>query len=37
MKAWKDVAEKERAMLNEITFAELLDRAKQEDGQMYYI
>ncbi|HUT92559.1 MAG TPA: Rrf2 family transcriptional regulator [Thermoguttaceae bacterium] len=37
MKAWKDVAAKEREMLSEITFAELLDRAKQEDGQMYYI
>lgn len=37
MKAWKDVATKERQMLNAITFAELLDRARQQDGQMYYI
>ena len=37
MKAWKQVDAKEREMLNEITFAELLDRAKQEEGQMYYI
>jgi Rrf2 family protein len=37
MKAWQDVAAKEREMLNGITFAELLSRAKQEDEQMYYI
>ena len=37
MKAWRDVAAKEREMLNGISFAELLDRARQEDGQMYYI
>jgi Rrf2 family protein len=37
MKAWQDVAAKEREMLNGISFAELLDRARQEDGQMYYI
>ena len=37
MKAWQDVAAKEREMLNGITFADLLSRAKQEDGQMYYI
>jgi DNA-binding IscR family transcriptional regulator len=37
MKAWQDVAAKEREMLEGISFAELLDRAKQEDGQMYYI
>lgn len=37
MKAWQDVRAVERDMLNAITFAELLDRARQEDGQMYYI
>ena len=37
MKAWHAVAAKEREMLNDISFADLLDRARQEDGQMYYI
>ena len=37
MRAWKDVNAKEREMLGGISFAELLERAKQEDGQMYYI
>ena len=37
MKAWQDVAAVERRMLNDITFAELLDRAREEDEQMYYI
>ncbi|MFH1923048.1 MAG: Rrf2 family transcriptional regulator [Planctomycetota bacterium] len=37
MKAWQDVRSVERDMLNAITFAELLDRARQQDGQMYYI
>ncbi len=37
MRAWKEVNNKEREMLGGITFAELLERAKQEDGQMYYI
>ena len=37
MKAWQGVAAKEREMLNGISFADLLDRAKQEDGQMYHI
>jgi Rrf2 family protein len=36
-KAWQDVAAVEQKMLNDITFAELLDRAKAEDEQMYYI
>ncbi len=37
IKAWQDVAAVERRMLNEITFAVLLDRAREEDEQMYYI
>jgi Rrf2 family protein len=37
MRAWGDVAARKREMLHAITFAELLDQAKQEDGQMYYI
>jgi len=37
VKAWQDVTAVERQMLNAISFAELLDRAKQQDGQMYYI
>jgi len=36
-KAWEEVNQAERDMLNRITFAELLDRARQEDEQMYYI
>ena len=37
MKAWHDVTSVERNMLNEITFAELLDRAREQDEQMYNI
>ena len=37
MKAWKDVTTVERDMLRQISFAELLDRAREQDGQMYYI
>jgi Rrf2 family protein len=37
MKAWQDVATVEREMLNKITFAELLDQAREQDEQMYYI
>lgn len=37
MKAWHDVATVERQMLNRITFAELLERAREQDEQMYYI
>lgn len=37
MQAWKDVTKVERDMLRQITFAELLDRAREQDEQMYYI
>jgi len=37
MKAWNDVNQKEREMLKGISFAELLERARAEDEQMYYI
>ncbi len=37
MNAWQHVAAKRREMLQGITFAELLDRAKEEDCNMYYI
>lgn len=37
MKAWKDVTQVERDMLNRITFADLLNRAREQDEQMYYI
>ena len=37
MKAWQDVAAKRQGMLQGITFAELLNRAKKEDCEMYYI
>jgi Rrf2 family protein len=37
MRAWKDVSNVEREMLNGISFAQLLERAREEDEQMYYI
>lgn len=37
MKAWKNVTQVERDMLSHITFAELLERAREQDEQMYYI
>jgi len=37
MKAWQDVNHMEREMLKGITFADLLERAREEDEQMYYI
>jgi len=37
MQAWKGIAAVEQKMLREITFAELLERAKSQDEQMYYI
>ncbi len=35
--AWQGIAEMERKLLGDISFAELLDRAREQDGQMYYI
>ena len=35
--AWQTVTAKEKEMLADITFAELLERTRQRDGQMYYI
>ena len=35
--AWKEVEAAERAMLNRITLAELLDRTRGHDKQMYHI
>lgn len=37
LKAWRDVDAVERRMLGEITFAELLEQAREQDEQMYYI
>lgn len=37
MHAWRDVEAAERAMLNKITFAELLEQARGHDERMYYI
>ena len=37
MQAWKEVAAVERKMLDEITLADLLERAKEQDEQMYHI
>lgn len=37
VQAWKDVDGVERKMLRDISFAELLERAKDQDEQMYYI
>ena len=35
--AWKEVETAERAMLNKITLAELLERTRGHDEQMYHI
>jgi Rrf2 family protein len=35
--AWKDVAAVQRKMLDEITLADLLEQAKEQDEQMYHI
>ena len=37
MQAWKDVDTVQKDMLNKITFAELLERARGHDDRMYYI
>jgi Rrf2 family protein len=37
MQAWRDVDGVERKMLKAISFAELLERARDQDEQMYYI
>lgn len=35
--AWQEVAETERRLLGNISFAQLLERAREQDEQMYYI
>ena len=37
LKTWKDVAAVERQMLQNISLAELLERVKEQDEQMYHI
>ena len=37
MQAWKEVSEMQRKMLEGITLADLLERAKAQDEQMYHI
>ena len=37
MEAWKEVAAVQRKMLDGITLADLLERAKGQDEQMYHI
>jgi Rrf2 family protein len=37
MKTWKEIAATERQMLQSISLAELLERAKEQDEQMYHI
>jgi len=37
LKTWQDVAAVERQMLQNISLAELLERAKEQDEQMYHI
>ena len=37
LQAWQEVEDVEREMLNKITMADLLKRAKDGDGKMYYI
>lgn len=36
-RAWADVEAAERAMLDKLTLAELLERARGQDDRMYYI
>ncbi len=37
MQAWQDVSSVQRQMLGDISLAKLLERAKEQDEQMYYI
>jgi Rrf2 family protein len=37
MQAWRSVDGIQRKMLKEISFAQLLERAREQDEQMYYI
>jgi DNA-binding IscR family transcriptional regulator len=37
LSAWQEVAAKEREMLQNINLAELLERVKEQDEQMYHI
>lgn len=37
VRAWHDVDNEQRRMLKEITFAELLEQARDQDERMYYI
>ena len=37
MRVWNDIGAAQRKMLNEITLADLLERAKEQDEQMYHI
>lgn len=37
METWDEVRAKQRALLREVTFASLLERARAHDEQMYYI
>ena len=37
MQAWQNVTTVEREMLRSVSFADLLERTRQQDGQMYYI
>ena len=37
MQAWKDVNDVQRKMLDAITLADLLERSKSQDEQMYHI
>jgi Rrf2 family protein len=37
MQAWREVGNAEREMLNRITLADLLERAKGQEDQMYFI
>ena len=37
MKTWQEVAAMERQMLQNISLAELIERAKEQDEQMYHI
>jgi DNA-binding IscR family transcriptional regulator len=36
-RCWREVSAKEQEMLREITFAELIERARRQNENMYYI
>ena len=37
MRTWRDITEREQTILEEITFADLVARARRQSENMYYI